>query len=517
MSDNCTPTIKLNRGKEGGKLRGWNWYHSLGCPKFIMSPMVGQSELAFRMLCRGYGVDLCYTPMFIADSFADDEKYRNRVWSTCKEDRPLIVQFCGRNPESILESAKIVQKHCDAIDLNLGCPQKVAKRSRYGAWMMDDWHTIGSIVRHLDQNLNIPVTVKIRVFDNFDKTYQYCRMLCDAGASLISIHPRQKHEREEVLADWAQVKRIKKLITCVPIILNGDCWHAEDVWLSWRQTNADGIMSAQGLLHNPALFMPLVGIKKPSPEQVKNCPSISASLPDYMRRRRKISAFFTCQLSFSFRQRGKANVNQESLVVPSSKPKSLASTSFFSSTDDVKRQFELARRYVSFVEQYKVHHPSIARRHIFFILFDQIQANIDLYDQLYFATDKTMKTCAEYASYINALYARAKSSGVKVNKGSDGATMFNLSGKKRPRRRDNTLAPPPWPVGGGGFHVNKKRFVSNKACIANKIKKCHLIDSDHVRHNNERQKKMLKAQAGKKRRLSKAERKKLKKLKASRS
>ena len=39
--------------------------------------------------------------------------------------------------------------------------------------------------------------------------------------------------------------QVKEAVGSVPIIANGDCWHAEDVWLCMRQTGADGFMSAQ--------------------------------------------------------------------------------------------------------------------------------------------------------------------------------------------------------------------------------------------------------------------------------
>jgi hypothetical protein len=37
---------------------------------------VDMSELPFRMLCRKYGAELCYTPMYHSRMFAEEPKYR---------------------------------------------------------------------------------------------------------------------------------------------------------------------------------------------------------------------------------------------------------------------------------------------------------------------------------------------------------------------------------------------------------------------------------------------------------
>lgn len=45
----------------------------------------------------------------------------------------------------MLKAAKLAEQHCDAIDINLGCPQAIAKRGRYGAFLQDDWDLLKNI------------------------------------------------------------------------------------------------------------------------------------------------------------------------------------------------------------------------------------------------------------------------------------------------------------------------------------------------------------------------------------
>ena len=104
-----------------------------------------QSELPWRMLSRKYAAQLCYTPMMHSAVFVRDSTYRLENFVSCPEDRPLIAQFCSDDPDTFLKAAKIIENDCDAIDLNLGCPQHIARRGHYGSFLQDEWSLIYNI------------------------------------------------------------------------------------------------------------------------------------------------------------------------------------------------------------------------------------------------------------------------------------------------------------------------------------------------------------------------------------
>ncbi|GAV87857.1 Dus domain-containing protein [Cephalotus follicularis] len=249
----CTPSFPLS-GEERVE-RAWAHWAKLGRPKLIVAPMVDNSELPFRMLCRKYGAEGAYTPMLHSRIFTENEKYRNEEFTTCKEDRPLFVQFCTNDPNTLLEAAQRVEPYCDYVDINLGCPQRIAKRGYYGAFLMENLPLVKSLVQKLALNLHVPVSCKIRIFPNLEDTINYARMLEDAGCALIAVHGRTRDEKDgkKFRADWNAIKAVKNAVR-IPVLANGNVRHMDDVQNCLDETGVDGVLSAESLLENPALF-----------------------------------------------------------------------------------------------------------------------------------------------------------------------------------------------------------------------------------------------------------------------
>lgn len=63
---------------------------------------------------------------------------------------------------------------------------------------MEDWPLISTLVRTLSEGLDVPVTVKFRVYESEEKTVEYARMLEDAGAQVLCCHGRLREMKGQL-------------------------------------------------------------------------------------------------------------------------------------------------------------------------------------------------------------------------------------------------------------------------------------------------------------------------------
>ncbi|KAJ9638397.1 tRNA dihydrouridine synthase [Coniosporium tulheliwenetii] len=279
-----------NGGSVRPKLFGRAFYESIGSPKLILAPMVEQSEFAWRMLTRSFMSPstsknlLAYTPMFHSRMFTDTPKYRESHFQPLKTtlpsppdayhaaqynnadmyldgnpaiDRPLFVQFCSNSPEDLLQAAHHVAPFCDAVDLNLGCPQGIARRGHYGAFLQEDWDLVYKLINRLHTELAVPVTAKMRILETREKTLEYAKTILSAGASIITVHGRQRDQKGHAtgLADWSVIRYLRDNLPPETVVFaNGNILTYGDIEQCLQATGADGVMSAEGNLYDPSIF-----------------------------------------------------------------------------------------------------------------------------------------------------------------------------------------------------------------------------------------------------------------------
>ncbi|XP_063845447.1 tRNA-dihydrouridine(20a/20b) synthase [NAD(P)+]-like isoform X2 [Scylla paramamosain] len=221
----------------------------------VCAPMVRYSKLAFRSLVRMYGCDLCYTPMITSDTFLRAVQARHSDFTTSKEDRPLIVQFAAKQGEDWARATELVSQYCDGVDLNCGCPQRWAMAEGYGACLIHKPHLVSDMVRQTRGTVSQPeftVSVKIRIHDDLRRTVDFAQQMEAAGVSFIAIHGRTQKQRSEPVCTET-IAAVKAAVS-IPVVANGGVRSLEEACVLKEVTGADGIMTARGILENPALY-----------------------------------------------------------------------------------------------------------------------------------------------------------------------------------------------------------------------------------------------------------------------
>lgn len=214
---------------------------------------------------------LAYTPMFHARLFDETPKYRESHFQSTVSaedpaphldgnpafDRPLFVQFCANDPDHLLAAARHAVPYCDAVDLNLGCPQGIARKGHYGAFLQEDQDLVFRLINNLHNNLPIPVTAKIRVLETKEQTLAYAQNVLNAGASIITVHGRRREQKGHLtgVADWSFIRYLREHLPKDTVIFaNGNILQPGDVEKCLEATGADAVMSAEGNLSDPGIF-----------------------------------------------------------------------------------------------------------------------------------------------------------------------------------------------------------------------------------------------------------------------
>lgn len=273
--------------------------------RVILAPMVRGSELAFRQMVRAYGVCHCYSPMLRSDQVVkaydiwreitnySDFKDPHLFDQLKHEDGSLLfndicgdsgigkltVQLCGSCPD-ILFAATIAlvdlfassQKALYGIDLNLGCPQKCAKDSCFGAFLAETKPELAiKCIAAMRQAINtfkedirvkrLPfLSSKIRLRERDEDTVSFATELEGAGCEILAVHCRRRSDEHSGEPDLVAGKMVVDALS-IPVLINGIQINSiDDVVNTLKRTQAHSVMVARSFLRNPRLLAPTIDV-----------------------------------------------------------------------------------------------------------------------------------------------------------------------------------------------------------------------------------------------------------------
>jgi nifR3 family TIM-barrel protein len=222
----------------------------------ILAPMAGITDLSFRRIAKSFDVDLVTSEMVSSEGLVRNKAGTRMLLQSHAEEKPLAIQLFGSDPKVVAEAARIAaDEGADIIDLNMGCPVPKVVRQGAGAALLRNVDAIASLVDEVRQVVSIPVTVKTRSGWSQAKinVLDVARVVEDAGADAITIHPRTARQGFSGPADWPLIAKVKQAVN-IPVIGNGDVTSPEDVGKMRNLTQCDGVMIGRGAMGNPWIF-----------------------------------------------------------------------------------------------------------------------------------------------------------------------------------------------------------------------------------------------------------------------
>lgn len=230
----------------------------LGEKPLFLAPMEDVTDIGFRMLCKRFGAAMVYTEFVSAEALVRNIKSTINKLSIADSERPVGIQIYGRDVESMVEAAKIVEQVSpDVIDLNFGCPVKKVASKGAGSGMLRNIPLMLEITKEVVKAVKTPVTVKTRLgwdSENLIIT-TLAEQLQDCGIEALTIHGRTRAQMYTGNADWSLIKEVKDNPRIhIPIIGNGDITTAEEAKMAFEQYGVDAVMVGRATFGRPWVF-----------------------------------------------------------------------------------------------------------------------------------------------------------------------------------------------------------------------------------------------------------------------
>ena len=228
-------------------------------PRTMLAPMAGYTDLAFRHICRRYGVGLTVTEMISSKALVMGNELTHKMLRRMEDDKPCFCQIFGHEPEVMAESVLFDDVAAyEGVDINMGCPVKKIVSNGDGSALLENPNLAAKCISSVKLALkDKPLSVKFRLgVADSTGAVDFAKTCRDSGADFITVHFRTRKQMYSGNADYSLLPDIASV--GLPVFANGDVSTREQ-YENLLNMGAYGVAVGRGALGRPHVFAELNG------------------------------------------------------------------------------------------------------------------------------------------------------------------------------------------------------------------------------------------------------------------
>ena len=230
--------------------------------RLVLAPMAGLGHVAFREVLAGFGgCGFMVTEMCNARAVPQESRHHSPVFRWRDEEAGgLVCQIFGGEPEAMAAAARRIEgEGLMGVDINMGCSVAAICKKGYGAALLKDPERAVAIVRAVRRAVRCPVMVKYRSGweNSADLAVDLGKRFEDAGADLLTFHPRIAPDRRSRPPKWEHIRLVAEAVS-IPVLGNGNAFSGLDCARMLAQTGCAGVSIGRMAIARPWIFAQLV-------------------------------------------------------------------------------------------------------------------------------------------------------------------------------------------------------------------------------------------------------------------
>jgi len=225
---------------------------------FVLAPLSGVSETAFRMLCKENGAGLLYTQMIDASIISTKTRDEVAAFLNIQEmEHPITVQLIGGDKPTLVKAVQVVEEFADIIDLNVGCIEEDYVLRCTGSALLSKPELLSMLLSAMVSATNKPVTAKIRIGTDPQHIngVVVAKIVEDCGAAALCVHGRTASQQYGGKVNWTIMRQIRERLS-IPVIANGDVTSLRKGERLMKDTGCELAMIGREAMHRPWVFNP---------------------------------------------------------------------------------------------------------------------------------------------------------------------------------------------------------------------------------------------------------------------